>query len=90
MFLVLIKRSSLFLSENICYGYALETPNEYQWHMFSWRNKKKKQNNFWSEKKASYLELCKYSNYITILYINTSVEIKHLYNKIVQWHVELM
>ena len=35
----------LFLHENICFGYSLEAPlrgasNEYQQHMFSWRNKK--------------------------------------------------
>ena len=45
----------LFLNENICCGYALEVPqlgtsNEYQQHIFSWRNKK----NVWI---PSYLEL---------------------------------
>ena len=46
----------LFLQENICCGYSLEAPrwgasNEYQQHIFSWRNKKKYQYLFcWNKK----------------------------------------
>ena len=41
----LLKNKNIFLHKNICCGYSLEVPrqgasDEYQQHMFSWRNKK--------------------------------------------------
>ena len=50
------KKKWKFLHEKICYGYSLEVPqwansNEYPQHMFSWRNKKKYQYQyFWLKK----------------------------------------
>ena len=52
---------SLFLHENICFGYSLEAPRhgtsvDYPQHMFLWKNKKNI--NTFGLQKASYQELC--------------------------------